>query len=122
MLQSFFRDTFAQGKGFELWTEVCLSEGLNFWVWFLKMAPLFLPLFFVDRANWFSGGTLASRLPCGCWAYAATANYNDPRFPRCVEPETLDAHSARLSTFFTNLASRDRSLSTFNVETPRTTA
>lgn len=122
----FLRDTFADGRGFELWIEVCVSEGINFWVWFVKMAPLFLALFPVDRAIWYGGGTLRSRLVAGCRDYESTPEFNDPRFPRCVEPETLAAEQANLSTFFRGLASKSyaHSLSTFNSEraSPRATA
>ncbi|KAH8069403.1 hypothetical protein JL721_5963 [Aureococcus anophagefferens] len=107
-------DTIDDG-GAQLWYEIGISEGLNFFVWFLKMFPLFFLLFPVDRAVWFQGGALGDYALCrrSLAAYRRSPRFLDASFPRCVEPETRQVHEARLSTFFDELFQREYNLSTF---------
>ena len=107
-------DTIDDG-GAQLWYEIGISEGLNFFVWFLKMFPLFFLLFPVDRARWFQGGALGDYVLCrrSLAAYRRSPHFLDASFPRCVEPETREVHEARLSTFFDELFQREYNLSTF---------
>ncbi|KAH8048354.1 voltage-gated potassium channel [Aureococcus anophagefferens] len=63
---------------------IFFSELVNFFLWFLKFAPLFLLLFPIHRAQWFQGGDLADYLLCkrGWCAYLDSPNYGNPDFPR----------------------------------------
>mgnify|MGYP001162823070 CR=1 FL=1 len=66
------------------------SELVNFLIWFPKFLPLFLLLFPVHRAMWFTGGSEGDYLRCkrSPFSYLSSENYLDPAFPRCVLPET----------------------------------
>ena len=44
----FFADSLKDG-GYDLWYEIGISESINFFVWFLKMLPLFVALYPIDR-------------------------------------------------------------------------
>ena len=62
---------------FMAWS-VFVSECLNFIIWFVKFAPLFLLLFPIHRAQWHHGGSLSDylcfRRPCAYWVAARIRN------------------------------------------------
>jgi hypothetical protein len=66
------------------------SEVVNFLIWFPKFLPLFLLLFPIHRAMWFTGCSEGDYLRCrwSLFSYLSSENYLDPAFPRCVLPET----------------------------------
>ena len=79
---------------------ILLSEGVNYFVWFVKFLPLFLLLFPIHRAQGFLGGSLSDYLLCrrhAC-AYASSDAYLDKTFPRRVEPETSKPAPRRAAT------------------------
>ena len=80
---------------------IIVSELFNFFVWFVKFAPLFLALYPIHRAQWYQGGELVDYLLCrrSCSAYKSSQKYRDKTFPRCVNPETKRLQG----TLFSNL-------------------
>ena len=79
---------------------ILVAELVNFFVWFLKFAPLFLILYPIHRAQWYCGGDLSDYVlrRRALLAYRTSENYRDDRFPRCVTPETHELRGTRLSS------------------------
>ena len=79
-------------------SRILVSEAVNFFIWFLKFAPLFLILYPIHRAQWFQGGDLKDYVLCRRSFFVShTPNFRDKDFPRCVRPETQHQAAARLS-------------------------
>ena len=79
---------------------ILVAELVNFFVWFLKFAPLFLILYPIHRAQWYCGGDLSDYVlrRRALLAYRTSENYRDEMFPRCVTPETRELRGTRLSS------------------------
>jgi len=122
---------------------LCLSEFINFFFWFIKFIPLFLFLYPIHRAQWYQGGSYTEYFCCSffankqydtslsaannysshsnksCWNYTSSPNYLNPRFPRCVRPETRKCASAKVRTLITDLVHPRHSTGGYHLSTFR---
>ena len=96
----------ASGAGWVFVDNILFSELGNFFLWFVKFAPIYAVGFPLHRAQWFQGGTAGDYLlgRLSLWAYVDAPSHKRATYPRCVAPETSSVKAARLATTVRDVA------------------